>query len=122
MLLLVRSQRTYGVESWEDPEDFLTQLAQKSGRLGKGGEPDINAIAKSVLNVCGPLSVFLAANLTSHRRTGSEGVFPTLLDHPKPHYQTKQQILFQPMLPLQKMQLSLLRPEVKVRSCARFAA
>merc|ERR550532_1667777 len=30
--------------------DFLEQLAKKSGRLLKGGEPDINAVSKIVLN------------------------------------------------------------------------
>merc|ERR1712166_1142694 len=30
--------------------DFLEKLAQKSGKLLKGGEPDINTIAKMILN------------------------------------------------------------------------
>eukprot|EP00884_Botryococcus_braunii_P017149 jgi/Botrbrau1/4117/Bobra.152_3s0063.2 len=41
--------RAYGVKSWEDGEDFLTQLAIKSGRLVKGGEPDLNTTARGVL-------------------------------------------------------------------------
>lgn len=41
---------TYGVESWEDHVDFLEQLARKSGRLNKGGEPDIDSVGKMVLN------------------------------------------------------------------------
>jgi nuclear GTP-binding protein len=35
---------------WTDGEDFLTQLAIKSGRLGKGGEPDLNTAAKGMLH------------------------------------------------------------------------
>jgi nuclear GTP-binding protein len=41
---------TYGIESWEDHVDFLEQLARKSGRLNKGGEPDIDSVGKMVLN------------------------------------------------------------------------
>jgi ribosome biogenesis GTPase A len=39
----------YGVLSWTDPEDFLTQLAIKKGKLRKGAEPDVDATAKIVL-------------------------------------------------------------------------
>jgi len=42
--------RTYKIFSWKDHIDFLEQLAKKSGRLGKGGEPDLNAVSKVVLN------------------------------------------------------------------------
>ncbi len=34
---------------WQDAEDFLTKLAQASGKLLKGGEPDLNTAAKMVL-------------------------------------------------------------------------
>ncbi|KIH56873.1 hypothetical protein ANCDUO_12944 [Ancylostoma duodenale] len=59
----------YGVDEWTDAEDFMTKIAVKQGRLlkvlffgiteglilmvnvvFKGGEPDITAVAKSVLN------------------------------------------------------------------------
>ena len=43
-------QQTYGITSWEDSNDFLEQLAMKSGRLLKGGEPDVSSVAKMVLN------------------------------------------------------------------------
>lgn len=43
-------KRTYGVDSWTDAEDFLTQLAVKRGKLGKGGEANIDTVAKMVLN------------------------------------------------------------------------
>ncbi|XP_074641988.1 uncharacterized protein LOC141899522 [Tubulanus polymorphus] len=42
--------KTYKIESWTDHEDFLEQLCRKSGRLLKGGEPDIKTMAKMVLN------------------------------------------------------------------------
>merc|ERR1712012_299204 len=42
--------RQYKIFSWKDHMDFLEQLAKKSGRLGKGGEPDLNAVSKVVLN------------------------------------------------------------------------
>jgi len=43
-------QRTYKLSSWTDHIDFLEQMAKRCGRLGKGGEPDINAVSKMVLN------------------------------------------------------------------------
>jgi nuclear GTP-binding protein len=42
-------QRVYEVRDWTDAEDFLTQVAARTGRLLKGGEPDIETVAKSVL-------------------------------------------------------------------------
>merc|ERR1711971_433682 len=35
---------------YENHIDFLEQMAKKAGRLLKGGEPDVNAVAKMVLN------------------------------------------------------------------------
>eukprot|EP01116_Phalansterium_solitarium_P019542 TRINITY_DN54_c0_g1_i1.p1 TRINITY_DN54_c0_g1~~TRINITY_DN54_c0_g1_i1.p1 ORF type:complete len:696 (+),score=280.18 TRINITY_DN54_c0_g1_i1:83-2170(+) len=43
-------QRAYGIDTWEDSSDFLTQIAHKTGRLLKGGEPDLNTVAKVVLH------------------------------------------------------------------------
>lgn len=42
--------KTYKVSDWKDPIDFLEKMAQKSGRLLKGGEPDIPSVAKMILN------------------------------------------------------------------------
>ncbi|KAJ1977821.1 GTPase required for pre-60S ribosomal subunit nuclear export and maturation [Dimargaris verticillata] len=42
--------KTYNVESWSDHEDFLTLIAKQSGRLLKGGEPDLSTVAKMVIN------------------------------------------------------------------------
>ena len=41
--------RHFKIFSWTDHIDFLEQMAKNSGRLGKGGEPDINAVSKMVL-------------------------------------------------------------------------
>ncbi|CAG0912790.1 unnamed protein product [Notodromas monacha] len=42
--------RTYELEDFVDADDFLEQLARKSGKLLKKGEPDMNTVAKMVLN------------------------------------------------------------------------
>lgn len=42
-------RRAYKVPSWTDPEDFLRQVARMSGKLLKGGDEDINSVAKSIL-------------------------------------------------------------------------
>jgi len=43
-------EKTYKISAWEDAEDFMTKIAKASGRLIKGGEPDIPTVAKMVLN------------------------------------------------------------------------
>uniref|UniRef100_A0A0K2TLI4 Nucleolar GTP-binding protein 2 n=1 Tax=Lepeophtheirus salmonis TaxID=72036 RepID=A0A0K2TLI4_LEPSM len=43
-------ERTYKIRGWKDANEFLEKLAQKSGKLLKGGEPDLNTVSKSVLN------------------------------------------------------------------------
>lgn len=43
-------ERTYELKGWTDHMHFLELLARKSGRLLKGGEPDLDGIAKLVLN------------------------------------------------------------------------
>jgi nuclear GTP-binding protein len=43
-------QRTYGVRDWEDANDFLEKMAVRTGKLNKGGEPDVSTVAKMVLN------------------------------------------------------------------------
>jgi len=42
--------RTYDINDWDDPTDFLNLLARKRGRLLAGGEPDVDGIARIVLN------------------------------------------------------------------------
>lgn len=42
--------KTYNITEYENHVDFLEQLAKKMGKLLKGAEPDINTVAKMVLN------------------------------------------------------------------------
>ena len=42
-------RRAYKVEAWTDANHFLTQLAQVTGKLLKGGEPDLDTAAKGLL-------------------------------------------------------------------------
>ncbi|EDO41341.1 predicted protein, partial [Nematostella vectensis] len=42
--------KTYRVQAWDDCTDFLEQVSRRSGKLLKGGEPDINTVAKMILN------------------------------------------------------------------------
>lgn len=43
-------QRTYDIGEFKDSTEFLEVLARKGGRLLKGGEADLNGVAKMVLN------------------------------------------------------------------------
>ncbi|BDD64023.1 GTPase required for pre-60S ribosomal subunit nuclear export and maturation [Monascus purpureus] len=43
-------ERTYGVKSNGDALEFLSILARKGGRLLRGGEPDLDGVAKMVIN------------------------------------------------------------------------
>jgi nuclear GTP-binding protein len=43
-------QRTYAISSYTDHIDFLSILARKGGRLLKAGEPDLDGVAKMVIN------------------------------------------------------------------------
>jgi len=43
-------QRTYDIKGYSDAVEFLEILARKGGRLLKGGEPDLDACAKMVIN------------------------------------------------------------------------
>ncbi|KAL1959698.1 hypothetical protein VTO42DRAFT_1284 [Malbranchea cinnamomea] len=43
-------ERTYDIKGYKDAIDFLTILARKGGRLLKGGEPDLDGVAKMVIN------------------------------------------------------------------------
>ncbi|XP_015667124.1 nucleolar GTP-binding protein 2 [Protobothrops mucrosquamatus] len=43
-------RKTYKIESWENAEDFLKKLAFQTGKLLKGGEPDLHTASRMVLN------------------------------------------------------------------------
>lgn len=42
-------ERAYKIQDWEDENDFLSKLCKLSGKLLKGGEPDLMTAAKMVL-------------------------------------------------------------------------
>ncbi|KAK9837795.1 hypothetical protein WJX74_005209 [Apatococcus lobatus] len=42
-------RRAYKIKEWTGAEDFLDQLARGTGKLGKGGEPDLATAAKMLL-------------------------------------------------------------------------
>ena len=62
----------YGVSSWTDPLDFLKQLAKKSGKLLKGGDPDMNNTARLVLGdwQLGRLPYFICPPFEEEREDG----------------------------------------------------
>ena len=39
----------YGIDHWTSSTDFLEKFAKKSGRLLKGGEPDIKTAARMLI-------------------------------------------------------------------------
>ncbi|PGH28016.1 hypothetical protein AJ80_00271 [Polytolypa hystricis UAMH7299] len=43
-------ERTYEIKNYTDSIDFLSILARKGGRLLKGAEPDLDGVAKMVIN------------------------------------------------------------------------
>ncbi|RJE24048.1 Nucleolar GTP-binding protein [Aspergillus sclerotialis] len=43
-------ERTYGVKDTGDAIEFLSVLARKGGKLLRGGEPDLDGVAKMVIN------------------------------------------------------------------------
>ncbi|CBQ70364.1 related to NOG2-GTPase involved in ribosomal large subunit-nucleus export [Sporisorium reilianum SRZ2] len=55
-------RRTYSLDKWSNSEDFLGQIAKRMGKLLKGGEPDLETVAKMVLNdwIRGKIPFFVA--------------------------------------------------------------
>ena len=43
-------ERTYDIKGFDTATEFLELLARKAGKLLKGGEPDVDGVAKMVLN------------------------------------------------------------------------
>ncbi|XP_029307210.1 LOW QUALITY PROTEIN: nucleolar GTP-binding protein 2 [Cottoperca gobio] len=43
-------RKTYRIPTWTSAEDFLEKLAMRTGKLMKGGEPDLSTVSKMVLN------------------------------------------------------------------------
>lgn len=68
-------ERTYDLRGWENHIDFLEQLARKGGRLLKGGEADLDGVAKMVLNdfLRGKIPWFTAPPGAEDAKDGIEG-------------------------------------------------
>lgn len=43
-------EKTYDVKGWQNATELLELLARKAGRLLRGGEPDLDGVAKMMLN------------------------------------------------------------------------
>uniref|UniRef100_A0A0R0HIB1 Nuclear/nucleolar GTPase 2 n=1 Tax=Glycine max TaxID=3847 RepID=A0A0R0HIB1_SOYBN len=43
-------ERAYKIKEWDDENDFLLQLCKSTGKLLKGGEPDLMTAAKMILH------------------------------------------------------------------------
>ena len=67
-------EKTYDIRGYEDSYDFLSILARKGGRLMKGGEPDVDGVAKMVINdfLRGKIPWFTPPPHTQDGNDGSE--------------------------------------------------
>lgn len=65
-------RRTYNMDKWTNSEDFLGQIAKRTGKLLKGGEPDLETCAKMVLNdwIRGKIPFFVAPPLPANSAAG----------------------------------------------------
>ena len=71
-------ERTYDLRGFNNATEFLEMLARKAGRLLKGGEADVDGVAKMVLNdfLRGKIPWFTAPPLLEgqeEKKTGIEG-------------------------------------------------
>jgi nuclear GTP-binding protein len=66
-------EKTYDLRGWTNATELLELLARKGGRLLRGGEPDLDGVAKMVLNdfMRGKIPWFTPAP-----STGSDDVIP----------------------------------------------
>ncbi|KAL9602419.1 MAG: hypothetical protein Q9219_001843 [cf. Caloplaca sp. 3 TL-2023] len=69
-------ERTYDVRGFKDATEFLDLLARKSGRLLKGGEADVDGVAKMVLNdfLRGKIPWFTPPPALGGQETNEKGV------------------------------------------------
>ncbi|SOV07077.1 related to NOG2 - GTPase involved in ribosomal large subunit-nucleus export [Ustilago sp. UG-2017a] len=68
-------RRTYNLEKWTNSEDFLGQIAKRMGKLLKGGEPDLETVAKMVLNdwIRGKIPFFVAPEMPEDAAKAGKG-------------------------------------------------
>ncbi|KAK2034031.1 NGP1NT domain-containing protein [Colletotrichum zoysiae] len=69
-------ERTYELKGWHNHMEFLEMIARKSGRLLKGGEPDLDGVAKMVLNdfMRGKIPWFTPAPVEEEGEDTTEGI------------------------------------------------
>ena len=68
-------ERTYDIRGYNTPTEFLELLARKGGRLLRGGEADVDGVAKMVLNdfLRGKIPWFTPPPVTEGHEKGIEG-------------------------------------------------
>ena len=68
-------ERTYDIRGYNTPTEFLELLARKGGRLLRGGEADVDGVAKMVLNdfLRGKIPWFTPPPITEGYVKGIEG-------------------------------------------------
>ncbi|KAL8800027.1 MAG: hypothetical protein Q9182_005468 [Xanthomendoza sp. 2 TL-2023] len=69
-------ERTYDIRGFKDSTEFLELLARKAGRLLKGGEADVDGVAKMVLNdfLRGKIPWFTPPPLLEGQEAGEKAV------------------------------------------------
>ena len=69
-------ERTYQIKGYKDHIEFLEILARKAGRLLHGGEPDVDGVAKMVLNdfLRGKVPWFTPPPLLEGQEENSKGI------------------------------------------------
>ncbi|XP_074601832.1 nucleostemin 2 [Brevipalpus obovatus] len=70
--------KTYKVEDWDSPQEFLEKACRRAGKLLKGGTPDISTMAKMILNdfQCGRLPHFVKPPQLKADETESSSASP----------------------------------------------
>jgi nuclear GTP-binding protein len=78
-------EKTYDLKGWTNATELLELLARKSGRLLRGGEPDLDGVAKMVLNdfMRGKIPWFTPAPSTGAGSNGISGRDGRLGEMPK---------------------------------------
>ena len=78
-------EKTYDVRDWTNHYEFLEALARKGGRLHKGGEADMDGVAKMVLNdfLRGKIPWFTPPPNMGEAKEGIEGRHGNLGEMPK---------------------------------------
>ncbi|XP_008545670.1 uncharacterized protein LOC103569905 [Microplitis demolitor] len=91
-------KRTYKIDEWTDCNDFLEKLARRTGKLLRKGEPDVNAVARMVLNDWqrGKLPFFVAPTVIKEGEPASQQQQEKELEKDQPQ-QTSSEASCEPM-------------------------